>query len=142
MIVEKKILTKIQISTLQVSAHVRYWEDGEVNGVEDTDGDLMPFANGNTWGPTINIDTGIIKDWPKGTSASIHYKVVDEGTYRLFDENGQEVGAIEDDYVPGIMCPGGDGYGDYIIMEIDENGQIQDWTNEDSLDEFFDQEDC
>ena len=28
------------------------------------------------------------------------------------------------------MCPADDGYGDYIIMNIDENGFIQGWNKE------------
>lgn len=30
-------------------------------------------------------------------------------------------------YVPSIMCPEDEGYGDYIIMNIDKNGFIQGW---------------
>ena len=33
-------------------------------------------------------------------------------------------------YVPSIMCPEDEGYGDYIIMNIDENGFIQGWEKE------------
>ena len=35
-----------------------------------------------------------------------------------------------DGYVPKVMCPVDEGYGDYIIMDIDENGFIQDWNKE------------
>ena len=27
-----------------------------------------------------------------------------------------------------MMCPEGGGYGDYIIMKIDENGVIRNWN--------------
>ena len=30
-------------------------------------------------------------------------------------------------YVPECLCPSGEGWGDYMIMHIDENGQIADW---------------
>ena len=32
-----------------------------------------------------------------------------------------------DGYVPGIMCPEGDGFGDYVIMEIASDGTIAKW---------------
>lgn len=35
-----------------------------------------------------------------------------------------------DGYVPEVMCPKDNGYGDYIIMDIDENGFIQGWNKE------------
>lgn len=38
--------------------------------------------------------------------------------------------ASYDGYVPKIMCPADEGYGDYIIMNIDENGFIQGWEKE------------
>ena len=30
-------------------------------------------------------------------------------------------------YVPECLCPSGEGWSDYMIMHIDENGQIADW---------------
>ena len=33
-------------------------------------------------------------------------------------------------YAPEFMCPKDRGYGDYIIMDIDENDYIQDWDRE------------
>jgi hypothetical protein len=122
-----KIQKEVEIKTLKVEANVRYWEDATVNGVADENGDLIPFRIDEMWCPVIEIDTGIIKDWPIGTVASIHYKVVDEGNYYLIDEDNNTVLSIEQDYVPSILCPKENGYGDYIIMDISENGQIADW---------------
>ena len=62
---------------LRVSAGVRYWEDASVNGVEDTDGTLIPFRKGDLWCPIIDLETGQIYDWPAGANAYIHYKVCD-----------------------------------------------------------------
>lgn len=75
---------------------------------------------------TIGLATGIIDDWPNGIAASIHYKVCDDGWYGLLDADRNVVASI-DGYVPGIMCPSRDGFGDYVIMEIDGNGRIKDW---------------
>lgn len=121
---------KIEVKTLSVSAHVRYWEDAIINGESNEEGNLVPFKKGELWCPVIDIDTGIIKDWPNGIKAEIHFKVCDEGSYFLKDENGNTVLSIENNYVPSIMFPKENGFGDYIIMNIDENGKIQDWESD------------
>lgn len=134
-----KVATEFDIKTLEVEAGVRYWEDAEVNGVEDVDGNLIPFRVGDYWCPKIDIDKGVVIDWPKGTKADIHYKVCDNGSYFMKDADGNTVASIESDYVPSIMCPQGGGYGDYIIMHIDENGVIAKWRP--TIDGFISDED-
>ena len=116
----------VEVVFLQVSAGVRYWEAATVNGIKDTNGDLIPFRVGDYWKPRISIEKGVIINWPEGTTADIHYKVCDDGIYTLLDEGGAKITA-KDGYVPDIMCPNGKGYGDYIIMKIDENGKIANW---------------
>lgn len=108
---------------LKADCGVRYWEDAEVNGVEDEDGKI-PCRNGDSWQPVIDLDTGKIEGWPEGITADLHYKVCDEGVYTLLDENRETVKQI-DGYVPKIMCPGGAGYGDYVIMKIGPDGAIE-----------------
>lgn len=120
------IKQEVDVKTLQVEAGVRYWEDATVNGIEDVDGKLIPFKEGEIWKPEINIETGQIANWPEGTTADIHYKVCDNGTYILKDESGDEVTRNEG-YVPSIMSPGGNGYGDYIVMKVNETGLIEGW---------------
>lgn len=117
---------QVEIATLAVSAGVRYWEDATVNGVEDSEGTLIPFRDGEYWVPVIDLETGIIKDWPQGTVADIHYKVCDDGDYTLLDADGNIVKKIEG-YVPKLMSPAENGFGDYIIMKVDENGKIANW---------------
>jgi hypothetical protein len=91
------------------------------------DGTLTPCRNGENWNPTIDLETGVVAHWPVGTIADIHFKVCDEGVYQLADCDGKIVKEI-DGYVPNIMCPEDSGYGDYIIMKIDENGKINNWV--------------
>jgi hypothetical protein len=111
---------------IQVNAGVRYWEDATVNGVEDEDGTRIPFRDGDRWRPLIDVDSGKIIDWPIGVTADIHYKVCDDGIYLLTTCTGIPLTEL-DDYVPDTMCPEPKGYGDYIIMKIDENGFIHNW---------------
>lgn len=117
---------KIAVTHLQVEAGVRYWEDATVNGETDEDGSLIPCRSGDCWCPIIDLATGVIEGWPAGTTASIHYKVCDAGRYTLLDAERNEVKKI-DGYVPSLMCPSENGYGDYIIMKIGGGGKIADW---------------
>lgn len=124
--VKMKVTHEFDVQILSVVAGVRYWEDSTVNGVEDTEGKLIPCRIGENWCPEIDIETGKIVNWNKGTTAALHYKVCDDGTYILRDLKLKEV-AKKEGYVPDCMCPKEAGHGDYIIMDIDENGMIQDW---------------
>jgi hypothetical protein len=123
--IQIKEVKTVDVAFLQVSAGVRYWEDSSINGVHDTEeGALIPCRNGDRWEPRIDLDAGVIANWPKGTTANIHYKVCDNGKYSLLSHDGKIVKQIEG-YVPDIMCPQEQGYGDYIIMKIDEDGKIE-----------------
>ncbi len=122
-----KIKKEVELVTLEVMAGVRYYEDATVDGVEDSDGKLIPCKKGSMWCPIIDIDKGIITNWKQGVKASVHYKVCDSGCYLLKDLEGNTILSIENGYVPKMMCPKENGYGDYIIMDIDENGKIANW---------------
>lgn len=133
-----KVEKEVVIKTLQVEADVRYWEDATVNGVEDSDGTLIPCRKDKSWCPIIDIDSGKILNWKQGAEADIHYKVCDAGSYFLKDENGETLLSIENDYVPSILCPDDSGYGDYIIMKVQKDGQISNWNP--TLDGFIDED--
>lgn len=118
----------VNLKTLIVKANVRYWEDSKVNGLEDFEEDhaIMPCKFFDSWKPKIDIDSGIITNWRYGTTAEIHYKVCDECGWELRDENDELV-KMGNGYVPKTLCPKENGYGDYIIMDIDKDGKIKDW---------------
>jgi hypothetical protein len=122
--ITKKV--EVEVQYLKAECGVRYWEDGVVNGREDEDGSLIPLRDGDSWCPVIDLGTGVIADWPAGTTASVHYKVCDQGAYHLLDAEKNVVASI-DGNVPSIMSPGGSGYGDYVIMTIGADGKIADW---------------
>jgi hypothetical protein len=122
-----RVEKEVEVEILVVIAKIRYWEDAVINGKEDVDGTLTPLRSGDCWNPTIDIETGMIENWPCGTIADIHFKVCDEGVYQLMDCEGNIVKEI-DGYVPKILCPERNGYGDYIIMKIDEVGKIDKWS--------------
>ena len=133
--------TEFEAVYLEVDAGVRYWEDAEVNGVKNIDlceskgigNPLMPcavqikeeadyniYSDHYRWRPIIAIETGQIVNWTQGTTANVHYKVCDDFICDITDEDHIAI-ASYDGYVPKIMCPADEGYGDYIIMNIDEN---------------------
>jgi hypothetical protein len=119
---------QVVVKYLQARCGVRYWEDATVNGVEDEDGSRIPFRDGDNWCPKIELETGKIVDWPQGTTAHIHYKVCDDGDYKLLDECGNVVVHI-DEYVPAIMSPGDScKCGDYVVMDVDAAGLVQKWV--------------
>lgn len=128
---------EVDVKTVLVEVGVRYWEDAIINGVEDTEGNLTPCRKGELWCPEIDIDTGIIINWLKGIKAEVHFKVCDAGSYYVKDSEGNIVLSRKNDYVPNGLIPGE--YGDYIIMQIDENGKIADWDP--SLDDFMNEPD-
>ncbi len=117
-----------ELKTLIVKAGVRYWEDARVNGQEDTEGTLIPHRVRGDWCPIIDLDTGKIRNWPQGTSASIHYKVCDAGQYWIGDDAGNKMLKWQGDYVPDdFLCVGDCGYGDYIILNVGADGVIAGW---------------
>lgn len=121
-----KTVTKTPVRFLRAECDVRYWEDATVNGTADEDGTLIPCREGSCWRPLIDLETGVIQGWPEGTEANIHYKVCDAGCYSLIDSEGVPVTKLAG-YVPDMLSPDGRGYGDYIIMTIDETGKIENW---------------
>ena len=126
----------IDVFYLKAEAKVRYFEDGILNGTEDEHGE-MPCVVNETWCPVIEVLTGKIINWKEGNSAQLHYKVCDCGTYTLLGSDKESL-KVFSGYVPDIMCIGENGYGDYLIMEINEQGFIKDWKP--SLDCFEDYE--
>ena len=130
-----------------MDAGVRYWQDAYINGNRDIDCDEtvgcpnMPCAeyteghhrllraNDWRWRPLIDIETGKIVNWEKGTTANVHYKVCDDFQCDILDAD-KDVIESYNGYVPNIMSPKENGYGDYIIMDINENGFIQGWNKE------------
>ena len=131
---------------LKVRAGVRYPEDSEFIEVEndrkvnyindDEENPKMPFMEVENdkyghkkfyWTPIIDLENGIIINWPKGVKVHAYYKVCDDFECTVYDEYDNEVLHYEG-YVPDFMAIEEEGYGDYIDMIIDENGCIQDWN--------------
>lgn len=143
--ITKKI--EVNVTTIEVDTAVRYWEDSYINGFPDIDlyevkGEGKPkmpcaekvkkelekciYSDHWRWRPIIDIESGKILNWEQGVEANVHYKVCDEFACTIKDREGNCVVDYED-YVPKFMCPKEEGWGDYIIMDINTDGYIQGW---------------
>ena len=156
------ILKPVEVETkfLKVKAGVTYPEDSQFIEVNiDADGNArnnyisddeenpkMPFMeveynkSGHKrfyWQPTIDIENGVIINWPKGVKARIFYKVCDDFICTISDENDNEV-LQYNGYVPDFMALEDEGFGDYIDMVVDGNGTIKGWRfDNDSIKEIY-----
>lgn len=99
----------------------------------------FPLRVGDKWVATVDVDTGQIAGWPQGKLGYLHMKVCDGGSYTLFDERGNTVADTKEGYVPHGVVPGE--YGDYVILEINEDGIITNWPKKPDFSEFFKKED-
>ena len=134
---------EIDVKHLFVKARVRYPEDSMIQegpydawGEDDTDQPKIPCmsyveCNKRTsswyWCPVIDLATGRIINWKQGVRASISYKVVDGFECYITDTDDKIVTKYEG-YVPSFMAITDEGYGDYVYLEIDENGMIENWS--------------
>lgn len=121
---------------VRIEAEPRYPEDAKVNDErEDNDNPKMPFLvkeeksqEGWCWKLDIDIETGEIIGWPIDIKAVVHYKVCDCCRVKYEDKEYYE-------YVPDFLEIDDEGYGDYIILTI-EDGKIKNW-NENNCREFL-----
>ena len=122
-----KVEKEVEIKYVKVQVAVRYDE-------EDIPNDF-PLRTGDMWNAIIDIDNGIVIDWPKGEKGNLEMKICDEGSYYLLDENYDTILSIEEDYVPNKLLPGS--YGDYLKLHINENGTITNWYSQPSIEDFI-----
>lgn len=131
-----------EIEYVRVRAGVLYWDDTNVNGEsDDNDNPRIPLIqeiNGEkNWVFDIDIKTGKIKDWPKGTTAETHYKTCDDNTISFIGHNGKVLRKV-DCYVPEFLEIEDSCCGDCIIINIDEDGKINNFRfNEDDIEEII-----
>ena len=151
---------EIEAKFLKVKAGVTYPEDSQfievntdANGnscnnyiSDDEENPKIPFMEVEYnkygyksfyWQPTIDIENGVIINWPKGVKAHIFYKVCDDFRCIISDENDNEV-LQYNGYVPNFMALEDEGFGDYIDMVVDGNGTIKGWRfDNDSIKEIY-----
>ena len=116
-----------EVEYLQSILKIRDWSVSTVNGKKDKQKQMPCREDSDYWKPLIELKTGQILNWEKGVTASTNYKVSDSGVYRLLDKN-KNVVAEREGYVPRLLAPEDKSFaGDYVMMNIDENGFIKNW---------------
>lgn len=168
--ITRTIKAEQDIRYLRATMGVRYWVDcqySEDNGnswnlnFPDTDEEserimkLIPcvvrkdigYRENNYWELLIDLDEGKVVNWPEGFRISTWFKVCDDGEYVFLDENMNEVINItkeyEQYYVPDFLEIGDEGYGDYVYLDIDGDGNIKDFdTMKKEIIMFFMDNDC
>lgn len=118
--------TKIEVKWVNVILPIHY-------GTEDMPMDF-PLRDDELWSAVIDVDTGIIQDWPNGQSGEFYMKVCDSGEYYLMNGDAETVAEIKD-YVPHGLIPGE--YGDYVNFKINSGGRINNWPKNPNLEAFF-----
>ena len=89
----------------------------------------------------VDLETHKILDWDdKCYGAQIYEKVVDSGTYTLYDKTLQTIASI-DGYVPNKVLPPEDGYSDYLELHINKDGVITNWYDKPDFSEIFEGDD-
>ena len=127
-----------------------YWQEGEINGTPDIDfieskGKGSPeipcseqikrkpeseyLSDHYVWRPIIDVEYGQIINWDKQVNAYIHYRIYDNFKCIFQNEDGFVI-TMYNGVVPQFMCPKRDGYGIFIMMDIDECGYIKHWDKE------------
>jgi len=54
--------------------------------------------------------------------------VVDQGVYKYYDDKDNIIKNLDCEYVPDYLAIEDSGYGDYVIINVDENGFINNWN--------------
>lgn len=149
--ISRKKVVEEDVKYLYAHLHDDWWDGAEISrdGAEfeeiDEDGSqisdmLKPFnaptnierfknfvKDDNIFSMKINVDTGEVIGWPKGTIMNIYWKIVDEGLYQYLDENDNIIFEY-DGYVPSELAIEEAGYGDYVILNIGADGIIEHWN--------------
>lgn len=83
----------------------------------------------------IEVDTGKVISWQGDVPVVIHDNICNNGIYTLFDKSGNEVGKIDNYYVPFDLIPGK--RGEYIHIDISDDGIVTNWPDFPNVHEFF-----
>ena len=80
----------------------------------------------------IDLNEGKVLNWQNGFCLKTHYKVCDDGEYVFLDKDMNEVVNITKEYdqyyVPNFLAIEGNGLGDYVYININGNGNIENFN--------------
>lgn len=122
MVVERLVTQKLEVDAIRLRVPV---ESDSIADGEIPAGMFGLSADGRQLVLVLELDSRRVRGWPGGT-AEVHLKPRDEGTYELLA--GETVVATRQDYVPDCLPQE---YGDYLVMDIAEDGSIEGWNPRD-----------
>ncbi len=110
--------------------------DGEVTCGWDGAGASIPFTKGNTADITINVKERKVVDWDtKYSYWKVFAKPKDEGVYDFLDKDFKLI-CRQDGYVPNEFVPPKEGFGDYIEISVDTDGNVDGWYEPTDVNKF------
>lgn len=149
------ISTEQDIRYLRATMGVRYWVDcdysddngktwhGDFDDTNDESERIMKltpcvvrkdigYRESNYLELLIDLNEGKVLNWQNGFCLKTHYKVCDDGEYVFLDKDMNEVVNITKEYgqyyVPDFLAIEGNGWGDYVYINIDGNGNIENFN--------------
>lgn len=85
------------------------------------------FDEDNTFYLKIDVETGKVINWPVGIDGYFYdIKLVDGGIYKLLNKNNKIIHNYIG-YVPKCLSIEDNGWGDYLIFKIKNDGYINNW---------------
>ena len=90
----------------------------------EIDAEINNLETNFKWNIIIDIYTGQIINWGIGKK-SIKYEVRDNGNYHFIGKDNIKLFSLIDEFVPFIIP---NVYNDFIEMNINENGIIENWN--------------
>lgn len=99
--------------------------------------DALPFVNTDEYEIRllIDIETGQIINYPEGIEPhTFHCEIDGDITYTLYDGSMKKIGKTINDRIPNKAIPPFDGDSELLLLEIDENGVITNWYDENNRD--------
>jgi hypothetical protein len=101
----------------------------------DKEEKLVPLLRGDSWEVVVDLDSGKIRNWPKGEEREYYWKICDRGSYHLLDISDDIALSIINNYVPNNLLPGD--YGDYLDLKINGDGVITNWLSNPTAEDFY-----
>ena len=101
----------------------------------DEEEKLVPLLRGDSWEVVVDLDSGKIRNWPKGEEREYYWKICDGGSYHLLDVSDDIALSIINNYVPNNLLPGD--YGDYLDLKINGDGVITNWLSNPTAEDFY-----
>jgi hypothetical protein len=123
-------LTEIEVRSVIIDIYVGcIWETVPRTNIHD-----IPLVVDDRWRIRVNVDSGQICGWPENSAIKIEANVRDSGKYFLIDNEGEVIESLIEEPVPNQLIPGGDG--DYIDLDIGDDGVIKNWPEYPAVDQF------